>query len=64
MSTIRVKGMTCGGCAKAVERAIGRVEGVTEVRVDLDSGNVEVQGPAKPEDVVQAVVRAGFEVGA
>jgi Cu+-exporting ATPase len=37
-----VGGMTCSYCARAVERAIGRLEGVTAVRVDLAAGSADV----------------------
>ena len=39
---IGVNGMTCGNCKKAVEDALTNLEGVKEVTVDLDEGNVTV----------------------
>ena len=39
---IGVNGMTCGNCKKAVEVALTNLEGVKEVTVDLDEGNVTV----------------------
>lgn len=57
-----VKGMTCGGCVKSVERAVGRVAGVSAVTVELDGGKVEVQGEATRDAVVTAIVKAGYEV--
>ncbi len=41
-TVFRVSGMTCGMCAKAVERALGDVPGVQSVEIDRDSGRVEV----------------------
>ena len=41
-TVFRVSGMTCGMCAKAIERALGDVPGVQSVEIDRDSGRVEV----------------------
>jgi copper chaperone len=59
-----VKGMTCGCCAGSVKGEVGQVSGVTEVTVDLDTGQVTVtsESPVEPEAVRAAVVAAGYEV--
>lgn len=57
-----VKGMTCGGCVKSVERAVGRVAGVSGVKVELDGGKVEVEGAVERAAVVAAIEKAGYEV--
>ncbi|HEX2021245.1 MAG TPA: heavy-metal-associated domain-containing protein, partial [Candidatus Thermoplasmatota archaeon] len=36
--TLRVRGMTCGHCAKTVERAARAVPGVEDARADLGAG--------------------------
>lgn len=41
--TIRVKGMTCGGCATSVERALKSTEGVTDVRVSYEQGKAVIK---------------------
>ncbi len=58
-----IDGMTCSYCARAAERAIGRVDGVTAVRVDLASrsADVDLEGPAAtPEQIRRAIHLAGF----
>jgi mercuric transport protein len=40
--TLRVKGMTCGGCATTVEQALKTTEGVKEVRVSFERGNAVI----------------------
>jgi manganese/iron transport system permease protein/iron/zinc/copper transport system permease protein len=58
-----IDGMTCSYCARAAERAIGRLDGVTAVRVDLASrsADVDLEGPAAtPERIRQAIQLAGF----
>jgi len=42
-STISTPTMICGTCAKAIEKAMYRVEGVKEVDVDLEKKLVEVK---------------------
>lgn len=36
--TIRVKGMTCSGCASSLEKALKSTEGVREARVSFERG--------------------------
>ena len=60
---LAVSGMTCGGCAGAVGRALSAVPGVVEARVDLADGRATVTGTACAEDLIRAVQAAGFDVG-
>jgi copper chaperone CopZ len=57
---LTVGGMTCGGCAGAVSRALSQVPGVVEAQVDLAKGRATVTGSARPEDLIRAVEAAGF----
>ncbi len=61
-TTYRVDGMTCGGCATSVTRAIHRRFPDVEVQVDLDGKRVEVKGEHAPEEVEEAIRSAGFEI--
>ena len=59
-----VDGMSCGGCVASVERALGALDAVESVEVDLATRKVVVSGPhdlSRPE-LVAAIERAGFEV--
>jgi copper chaperone CopZ len=60
---LAISGMTCGGCAGAVGRALSQVPGVTDARVDLAQGRATVIGTARPEDLIRAVEAAGFAGG-
>ena len=42
-TTIKVNGMTCGHCKKAVESALNKLNGVSLVEVHLDKGEVKVE---------------------
>jgi len=41
-TTIKVTGMTCKNCERAVKEALLEVSGVTKVVVSLDDGNVTI----------------------
>ena len=57
-----IKGMTCGHCVGAVEKALAGVPGVAKViGVSIDPGWALVQGGADPETLIEAVAGEGFE---
>ncbi len=59
-----IDGMTCSYCVRAVERAVGRVDGVTAVQTDLPSRSVDVTvdgPPGAPERVREAIRLAGYQ---
>ena len=58
--TYTVLGMTCGGCANSVSKAIEDAAPGALVTVDLDAKAVTVEG-ASEDAVKQAVSGAGFE---
>lgn len=60
---LAISGMTCGGCAGAVTRALSAVPGVVEARVDVAGGRATVTGTARAEDLIEAVQAAGFSGG-
>ncbi|MBR5788830.1 MAG: heavy metal translocating P-type ATPase, partial [Lachnospiraceae bacterium] len=55
-----VEGMACAACSARVERAVNKVEGVTACSVNLLTNSMEVEGSATPDDIVKAVVAAGY----
>ena len=56
---IAVQGMHCEGCARSVERAVGKVPGVTRATVNLAAGLVQVQGGGAAA-IAAAIRDAGF----
>lgn len=62
MLKLKVDGMTCGGCAKSVTRAVEAVPAVERALVDLATGEVSVEGTADEGAVRQAIEDAGYEV--
>ncbi|MFN6130918.1 MAG: heavy-metal-associated domain-containing protein [Planctomycetota bacterium] len=60
-SELKIDGMTCGHCQRAVEQALARVAGVAEVKVDLQRGTASVSGSANSGALVTAVQEEGYE---
>ena len=60
--TLKIDGMTCGHCVKAVSAALEQIPGVAAVRVDLEHGRAEVDGEAEAERLMEAVRAEGYEV--
>jgi copper chaperone len=65
MARYRVKGMTCGGCARAVTNAIRVASAAARVDVDVDvdvaGGTVAVDDAVPEATIAKAVGAAGFE---
>lgn len=60
-ATYKVNGMTCGGCARAVENAIKEEIPGAQVSIEVASGKVTVEGACSAEKIERAVTEAGFE---
>ena len=61
--TFSVIGMTCSACSAHVEKAVGRVEGVSAVSVNLLSGSMQVtydENAVTEEGIIAAVTSSGY----
>ncbi|MBW2147721.1 MAG: heavy-metal-associated domain-containing protein [Deltaproteobacteria bacterium] len=65
MTRITVKGMTCQHCVMAVTRALGEIDGVKDVSVDLDKGEAvfEETKPVDKELIREGLEKAGYQTG-
>jgi copper chaperone CopZ len=61
---INVSGMTCGHCVSAVTMELSLLPSVTEVDVDLESGQVTITSDAALEQaqLATAIDEAGYEL--
>lgn len=62
--TLKIEGMTCAACAKAVERAARKVNGVLEANVNLATEKLTLQyepSMVRVSDIKSAVSKAGYK---
>jgi len=63
---LRIEGMTCGHCERAVSNAIGSLDGITSVKVDHKSGSGTVvinDALVSPAQIVEAIENTGVYHG-
>ena len=60
MKQYDVTGMSCAACSARVEKAVGKVKGVTSCSVSLLTNSMGVEGTASPQDIISAVEKAGY----
>jgi copper chaperone CopZ len=63
-TTINVSGMTCGHCVSAVTMELSLLPSVTEVEVDLETGQVTIMSDTAMDhaQVATAIDEAGYEL--
>lgn len=62
---LKVDGMSCGHCKKAVEGVVGQLNGVDSVIVNLEAGTVEVQFDSNTislNQIKEAIDDQGYDV--
>ncbi|MEV7770708.1 cation transporter [Kitasatospora sp. NPDC086791] len=66
LAAFQVKGMTCGHCVTSVTAELTKLDGVTDVAVDLTSGTVTVTVDGTRSladaDVAAAIEEAGYDL--
>lgn len=65
MPAIKVNSMTCQHCVAAVTKALESIDGVTNVRVALESSTAtyDETTPVDAEKIRRAIEEAGYELG-
>ena len=62
---LNVDGITCEHCVKTIKEAIVNVVGIFSVQVNIEKKQVIIEfdeKQAKPEDLIDKITEAGFEV--
>lgn len=61
---IKVVGMHCPSCVNAVELCLKDVDGIEDVKADLDSGitKITMSDDVSDADINEAVEEAGFTI--
>lgn len=62
MLTLKVSGMTCGGCINAVTRAVQSQDPQAVVQADLATQIVNIETNLTPAQASQLITEAGFPV--
>jgi copper chaperone len=62
ITTVRVEGMTCQHCVRAVFTALAAVPGIARVDVSIGSAQVEHDGTVTVEQLRDAIAVAGYTV--
>jgi copper chaperone len=60
ITELKIDGMTCGHCQRAVQQALAKVHGVEHVEVFLQSGRATVTGSATTDSLLAAVEEEGY----
>ena len=60
MKQYTVTGMSCAACSARVEKAVSKVPGVTSCSVSLLTNSMGVEGNATDQEIIKAVVDAGY----
>jgi len=63
-NVLKVKGMSCQHCVMSITKALGQVEGVKNVNVDLQKGEVRFENTkgVATAQIEKAITDAGYEV--
>ncbi len=63
-TTYAVSGMSCAHCKATLTKAVGELDGVTGVDVDLATGQVTVTSTGEPDHalIAEVVDEAGYEL--
>ena len=62
MQTLKVTGMTCGGCVSSVKRALADLAAGTTIEVDLAKGEVSLADSVDKTRAIAAIEDAGYDV--
>ena len=65
MRTVKIEGMSCQHCVKAVTKALEAIPGVTDVKVDLARGEAsfEEEQPVDEQTLRERLRKAGYRLG-
>jgi len=66
-ATFAVKGWTCGSCAASTRIALKKLDGIEDVKTDIDKGEVVVtfdDTKTAPDSMVHAIERLGYKATA
>ena len=65
MKAVKIKGMSCQHCAKAVKKALEEIDGISNIVVDLAAGEATFDeiSPVDADLIGEKIRKAGYEPG-
>jgi copper chaperone len=65
MKTVKIKGMSCQHCVRAVKKTLEEIEGISDVTIDLAKGEAafEEKLPVDEAALKEKIQKAGYELG-
>ncbi|PAU65147.1 copper resistance protein CopZ [Pseudomonas sp. PIC25] len=64
MQILKVQGMSCGHCVKAITEAVQSRDQAADVQVDLGAGEVRVASRLPLEELIETIREEGYQVSA
>lgn len=64
MQKFKVDGMTCAHCERSITDAVRAIDASAQVQVDLSAGEVRVQTSHPVDQVLEAIINAGYKAEA
>jgi len=63
-SVLKVKGMSCQHCVMSVTKALGQLDGIKNVQIDLAKGEVRFDNTKSTtsDQIQKAITDAGYEI--
>ena len=60
----KLSGLTCPACKKVTENRIGKIAGVVEVKVDLGSGETEINADhsVTKEEIIEVLKGTPYQI--
>jgi len=61
---LRAEGFSCPSCVNKIEKRVGKLRGVDDVKVHFATARIEVdhdESQASVDDIVAAVAKAGYK---
>ncbi len=63
-TVLEIKGMHCGACEKVISKRLGKLPGVSNVKVSLNEGTAEIESEEKitPEEASSILTGTDYQV--
>lgn len=62
MATLKIHGMSCQHCVASTKETLEKIDGISDVDVNLETGEASFQGDIDIQTVRDAITKIGFEV--